>query len=336
MAEGIKSLKEQISNWQQVVIIPHMRPDGDAMGSSLALYHYFESRNIRSVVIAPTFYPEFLHWLPGNDSVWQFFQKQPQTTSVIKKADAVFCLDFNDLKRIDKMAQLVENHAKMIVNIDHHLEPKHFGHVELIDSKASSTCELIYEFLHQLDDLDAITPEIATCIYTGIYTDTGGFRHNSTSAKTHEIAAELMHKGVDIDYVHNLLLNNSSASRMQFLGHALLNRTKFYPFLNAAMIYVTKEDAEKFQLESGDTEGLVNYPLSVKGVKFSTLIKEDDKIVKMSFRSVQGFAVNELAKEHFQGGGHAQASGGKSDESLEKTIKTFEKVLQKYKEELQS
>lgn len=336
MAETIQSLKDKMANWEQVVIIPHTRPDGDAMGSSLALHHYFTNKGIRSVVIAPTFYPEFLHWLPGNSSVWQFLQKQPQTTSVVKKADAVFCLDFNDLSRIDKMGQIVSHHAKCIVNIDHHLEPKHFGHVELINTKASSTCELIYDFISEMDDLDQITPEIASCIYTGIYTDTGGFRHNSTTAKTHQIAADLMQKGVVIDQVHNQLLNNSSANRLQFLGHALLNRTKFYPFLNAAMIYLTKKDAEQFQLESGDTEGLVNYPLSVKGVKFSTLIKEDDSMVKLSFRSIDGFVVNELAKEHFNGGGHAQASGGRSDENLEKTIKTFERVLQKYKAELQA
>ena len=334
MEKDVAELKEQINNWEQVVIIPHTRPDGDAMGASLALQNFFDGRKIRNITIAPTYYPEFLHWLPGNHKVWQFFQKQPQTTSVLQKADAVFCLDFNDLSRIDKMAQLVENHADNIINIDHHLEPKHFGQYELLDSSASSTCELIYRFFNQIDALDEINDDIATCLYTGIFTDTGGFKHNNTSAETHKIVGQLMDKGVNIDRVHDLLLNNSTANRLEFLGHALSKRMKFYPFLNAAMIYVSKEDAEQFDLESGDTEGLVNMPLSVKGVRFSTLIKEDEEYVKLSFRSKSNFQVNDFAKEHFHGGGHAQAAGGRNEDSLEKTIKKFEKLLTEYKEEL--
>ncbi len=334
MAKSVDVLKNQIEEWNQVVIIPHTRPDGDAMGASLALQHYFTKKGVRNVVIAPTYYPEFLHWLPGNDLVWQFFQKQPQTTSVIKKADAVFCLDFNDLKRIDNMQQIVANHAQCTVNIDHHLEPTHFADYELINSKASSTCELIYEFIDLMGDKELINQDIATCLYTGIFTDTGGFRHNNTTANTHLITADLFSRGVEIDYIHEQLLNTGTVSRLKFLGHSLLNRTKFYPGLNAAMIYVSKEDAEEFELESGDTEGLVNYPLSVKGVRFSTLIKEDEHFVKLSFRSTSDFEVNEFAREHFQGGGHAQASGGKSEVSLEKTIREFEKILPKYKEKL--
>ena len=334
MSKTIASLKDEINEWEQVVIIPHTRPDGDAMGASLALQNYFQYKNIRCVTIAPTYYPEFLHWLPGHQNVWQFLQKQPQTTSVIQKADAVFCLDYNDLNRIDRMNQIVENHAKQIINIDHHLEPKHFGHVELIDSSASSTCELVYEFFKEIDALDAITPDIAACLYTGIFTDTGGFKHNNTSAKTHKIAADLFERGVDIDKVHDELLNSSTANRLQFIGHALANRLKFYPFLNAAMIYISKEDAEQFELESGDTEGLVNMPLGVKGVRFSTLIKEDEEYVKLSFRSKSNFTVNTFATEHFNGGGHAQAAGGRNDDTLENTIKKFEKLLNQYKEVL--
>ena len=334
MSKNVAELKNEIQNWKQVVIIPHTRPDGDAMGSSLALQNFFNKRNIRNVTIAPTYYPEFLHWLPGNEKVWQFFQKQPQTTSVIQKADAVFCLDFNDLSRIDKMEQIVANHATNIINIDHHLEPQHFAQYELLDSTASSTCELVYRFFDQIDALSEINKDIATCLYTGIFTDTGGFKHNNTSSETHKIVGNLMDKGVNIDRVHDLLLNNSSANRLQFLGHALSNRMKFYPFYNAAMIYVSKKDAEQFELEGGDTEGLVNMPLSVKGVRFSTLIKEDDEFVKLSFRSKSNFEVNEFAAKHFNGGGHAQAAGGRNDDSLEKTIKKFEQLLNDYKAEL--
>ena len=334
MSKHVAELSEQMADWKQVVIIPHTRPDGDAMGACLALQNFFDKKNIRNITIAPTYYPEFLHWMPGNEKVWQFLQKQPQTTSVVKKADAVFCLDFNDLSRIDRMEQIISNHAKMIINIDHHLEPKNFGHYELIDDQASSTCELIYRFFDTMDELSTIDKDIASCLYTGIYTDTGGFKHNNTSAETHRIVANLMDTGLDIDFIHDQLLNNSSANRLQFLGHALSNRLKFYPFLHAAMIYISKEDAEEFQLESGDTEGLVNFPLSVKGVRFSTLIKEDEEFVKLSFRSKSNFQVNDFAKEHFDGGGHAQAAGGKSDESLKKTIKRFEKLLTTYKVEL--
>lgn len=334
MTINFEELKQQISTWKQVVIIPHTRPDGDAMGSCLALHHYFVKKNIQSVVIAPSYYPEFLHWLPGNSSVWQFLQKQPQTTSVIKKADAVFCLDFNDLSRIDRIEPLVAHHAQQIITIDHHLEPKHFAHQEMIDSSASSTCELVYRFIEQLGDADAIDKTIATCLYTGIYTDTGGFKHNSTTAETHRVAANLMEAGANIDEIHDQLLSNSSANRLQFTGHALCNRLKFYPFLHAAMIYVSKEDAKEFELEGGDTEGLVNFPLSVKGIKLAVLIKEDEGFVKFSFRSKAGFVVNEMASKHFQGGGHAQASGGKLDSSLDEAIKTFEKVLTTYKEQL--
>lgn len=334
MNKNVAELKDLINSWKQVVIIPHTRPDGDAMGAALALQNFFDNRNIKNVTIAPTYYPEFLHWLPGNRKVWQFFQKQPQTTSVIKKADAVFCLDFNDISRIDNMEQIVSNHATNIINIDHHLDPQHFGHYELLDSSASSTCELVYRFFEAIDAVDEIDESIATCLYTGIFTDTGGFKYNNTTAETHKIVGNLMDKGVDIDNVHNLLLNNSSANRLRFLGHALSNRMKFYPFLHAAMIYISKADAEKFELESGDTEGLVNMPLTVKGVRFSTLIKEDDKFVKLSFRSTSKFEVNEFAKQHFNGGGHAQAAGGRNDDSLENTIKKFEKLLSNYKDEL--
>jgi len=334
MSSHVKELAEIIPSWKEVVILPHTRPDGDAMGSSLALWHFFKARGINATVIAPTYYPTFLHWLPGNDKVWQFFQKQGETASKIKSADAVFCLDFNDLSRIDRMGQIVSEHAKLVVNIDHHLHPKNFANYVLHDVKASSTCELIYEFIEHVGQLSEITEEIATCIYTGIFTDTGGFNHSNTSAHTHSITADLMEKGVVISDVHENILENSSLNRLQFLGHCLSKCLKVYPFLNAALIVVSKEDAEHFQLEGGDTEGLVNYPLTIKGIKMSCLIKEESDIIKMSFRSKRGFAVNELASEHFNGGGHAQAAGGRSDVNLEKTIKKFEQVLNLHKEAL--
>ncbi len=334
MERQLGEIRELIKGWKQVVLVPHVRPDADALGACLALMHYFTKRKIKARVIAPTYYPFFLHWFPGNERVWQFFRYQPQTTSLVKESDAVFCLDFNDLDRIDHMGQIIGNHAKMIVNIDHHLEPKKFATLQYVNPKASSTCELIYEFIAMLDGDEAINKNIATCLYAGIFMDTGGFRHSNTTAHTHAVSAKLMEKGIDIGGIHSRLLDSGSVNRLRFIGHSLLNRMKVYPMEKTALITISKADFEEYALEAGDTEGLVNLPLSIKEVNLAVMMKEEDDIIKMSFRSKNGFEVNEFARAHFNGGGHAQAAGGRSDESLKKTIKKFERLIKDHRAEI--
>lgn len=311
MKGDITALKQLLSKPIQITITAHQRPDGDAMGSSLALYNYLIQKGHQVKVILPTDYPSYFKWMPGAENAIIYVDAQEESDKWIEASDLICCLDFNTLSRIQPMDEIVQKTDAPILLIDHHLAPDEFTWM-LHDVKACSTCELVYRFIHFMDEADKINADIAQCIYTGILTDTGGFQNGATNQEAFRIVADLMGKGLQIQEVQMQLNQNGTESRLRFLGNALLNNMTILPEIGLAMIVVNRKDSRTYNLQSGDTEGLVNYPLSIKEINISVLIKEEKDITKLSFRSKGDISVNDLAREHFEGGGHKNAAGGRS------------------------
>lgn len=330
----IKKVKALLSKPKNIVIVTHWSPDGDAMGSSLGLYNYLLQKKHNVQVITPNDYPSFLNWLPGNKKVIDFSVNGKAALAKIKKAEFIFCLDFNSLKRIDLLGEevAVSDAPKMI--IDHHLQPEDFADFLLHTTHASSTCELIYDFIELMGDKKKLTKEVADCLYTGIMTDTGSFRYPSTTAKTHRVVAELIQAGARNGDIHRLVYDNNTQSRLKLLGYCLGEKLNVIEEYSAAYFSLDQQDLDKFNYKKGDTEGIVNYPLSIKTVQFSAFFVERDGIIKISFRSKGKFDVNKFARNHFNGGGHANAAGGMSNLSLKETIAKFVDVLPAYKKQL--
>lgn len=333
-AAEIKKVKALLSKPKNIVIVTHWSPDGDAMGSSLGLYNYLIQKKHKVQVITPNDYPSFLNWLPGNKKVIDFSVNAKAAVSKVEKADFIFCLDFNSLKRIDLLGQEIAKSLVSKMIIDHHLQPEDFADFLLHDIKASSTCELIYDFIELLGDKKKITKAVADCLYTGIMTDTGSFRYPSTTAKTHRVVAELIGAGAQNGEIHRWVYDNNTESRLKLLGHCLSEKLNVIDEYGAAYFSLGQADLEKFNYKKGDTEGIVNYPLSIKAVQFSAFFVERDGIIKISFRSKGKFDVNKFARNHFNGGGHANAAGGMSNLSLKETIAKFIEALPAYRKQL--
>jgi phosphoesterase RecJ-like protein len=331
-------LQSFLSTRKNIVIVPHRNPDGDAMGSTLALCQYFNSKNHSATVVAPNEYPDFLRWLPGSDKNVILFDKQnKQAKRVIDNSDIIFLLDFNALHRVgDDMAKTLELYKNDFAMIDHHQQPDEIATYLYSDTLICSTAQMVYHFLEMLNDTESITKDIATCLYTGIMTDTGSFRFRSTTSETHRIVGELIDKGAENDKIHSNVYDSNSYSRLQLLGQALTN-LKIFPEYKTAFITLSEEEKKKFNYRKGDTEGVVNYALSLNDIVFAAIFIEDEeqKIIKISFRSKGSFSVNQFSRNHFNGGGHDNAAGGKSDISLEETVKYFTSLLPSYKNELQ-
>ncbi|HQV77506.1 MAG TPA: bifunctional oligoribonuclease/PAP phosphatase NrnA [Chitinophagales bacterium] len=328
--EKINELQEFLKTPKNIVITTHQKPDGDAMGSSLALYNYLQSfgHNIR--VISPTEYPTYFSYLPSYDEVWNYLENPSLSQIAIEAADLIFCLDFNDLKRIEPLNEFIlKNTTTKLILLDHHLYPAIKADWMLHDVKASSTCELVFRFLEFFDADYKITKEVAECIYTGLLTDTASFSNGATNKKSLEIAAHLLDCGLNIIYVQEQLNQNGREEKLRFLGNTLFRNMTIREDIGIGYIVVDKRDAYRFNLQTGDTEGLVNYPLSIKNVKVAILIKQEPKIIKLSFRSKGDFSVEKICREHFEGGGHRNASGGRSflsiQETIDKIISIFEK-----------
>ncbi len=331
--QNFSGFKELIHSPQKVVITTHSNPDADALGSSLALYHFLVQLGHEVQVITPTDYPDFLHWMPGNDDVLNFEgEDQERCLQIIADANVVFCLDFSDLKRIKKMQEPVAQATAIKVLIDHHLDPVDFAQFVLWDTSAAATAELVYDLILMLDKKDLITVDIAELIFAGIMTDTGSFKHPSTTAKVHRTVADLIDLGADVNKVNRNIYDTNSLNRLRFMGYAFLKKLKVKPEQGIAYFVISAEDFELFDLKSGDTEGLVNYALSLRGIVMATIIIERQDEVKLSFRSVGDFAVNTFANKYFNGGGHKNASGGSSDIGLEATVQKFEELTDTYKE----
>lgn len=322
--------QEQIEKAQKIVLVTHLSPDGDAMGSSLGLYHYLQDLGKEVRVVVPNAFPYFLKWMNGAKDIVVNTYIPTVAEALIKNADLIFCLDFNTLKRIGALGELVEQSSAKKILIDHHLDPDEDFDVVISYPKISSTSEIVFRLIAQLGDFERITSTLAECIYTGMMTDTGGFTYNSNDPEIFEIISMLLKKGVDRDHIYREVFNNYSEQRFRLLGFTLSQRMKIYPERKASLIYLSLEDQKQFNLTKGDTEGFVNYPLSIKGVLFSVFIREDDELTKVSLRSQGDFPCNKFAADFFNGGGHLNASGGEFYGSVEDAISLFEEGLEKY------
>ncbi len=326
-------LKELLVEPKNIVITTHHKPDGDAMGSSLGLYNYLIQKGHHVRVISPSDYPSFLQWLPNNPEVIIFTEKPEESKDLVANADIIFCLDFNSLSRINELGEFVREAKGKKVMIDHHLEPEGFDDFRYWSINACATAQLIYDFIVTvMGEKHFINKDVATCLYTGIMTDSGSFRFPTTTAEVHRIVADLIQCGAENSKIHQLVYDNFSESRLRFLGHCLLNKLEVFPEYNSAIIVIHKEDLEKFQITTGDTEGIVNYALSINGIRLAALIIERPDKVKLSLRSTGDFPANEICKKYFNGGGHRNAAGGTSDEPVDVVREKFNAILPEYKE----
>jgi bifunctional oligoribonuclease and PAP phosphatase NrnA len=334
----LQNLTKLLKNPKNIVVVPHQNPDGDAMGATLALSQFLNKTGHKSTVVSPNDYPTFLKWLPKSDDVVLFERDTELAGNLLAKADMVFLLDFNALHRTgNDMAAVLEKLDTTFVMIDHHQQPEPISAFIYSDVSMCATCQMVYHFIEKLNCLDTIDADIATCLYTGIMTDTGSFKYNTTTSDTHRVVADLIDKGANNNAIHTQVYDNNSYHRVQLLGHVLEN-LKVLKQYNTAYMVLTEADKEKYNFKKGDSEGFVNYGLSIKGIKLAAIFIEDkvQGIVKMSFRSQGTFSVNDFSRTHFNGGGHVNAAGGRSQEDLEATVAKFLEVLPQYKSELNS
>ncbi|MBA2612306.1 MAG: bifunctional oligoribonuclease/PAP phosphatase NrnA [Bacteroidetes bacterium] len=321
--DSFLKFKNVIKKANNIVITTHWSPDGDAMGSSLALYNYLLQLGKKVKVVVPNAYPEFLDWLPGNKSVIIHQKNQAKVEKLVNNADLIFTLDFNSFKRIEKLGELLEKASAPIVLIDHHQQADNYATYYFYDVAACSTCELIYELIAGLGDKKLIDKKIAACIYTGLMTDTGSFRYPSVTAKTHMVISELLKTGIVPADIHSAVYDTYSYERLKLLGYLLSEKMERVNDFPAAYFAITESELKRFSYQKGDTEGIVNYPFSIKGIKVCALFMESEGYIKISFRSKGKIDVNKFAREHFSGGGHINAAGGKSTQTLEQTVNKF-------------
>ncbi len=331
----IKTVKSILSQPQKIAIIPHRNPDGDAMGSCLALYGFLKAKGHTVQVVAPNDYPKFLKWMPWNNTVINFERENPKAKATINEATLIFTLDFNDLSRVGQMEAALQETTADFIMIDHHQQPGDYAKVTYSDVTMSSTCEMVYNFIDFLEETSLIDADIATNLYTGILTDTGSFKYRSTSSKTHRVVAELIDKGANNMEIHQNVFDTNSPSRLHLLGVALSNMV-ILPEYKTAYITLSQDELDQYDFKKGDTEGFVNYGLTLEGIIFALIFIEnrEEGIIKISFRSVGDFSVNEFAREHFNGGGHTNAAGGRSEVSMDETISKFNEILKTYKSKL--
>jgi len=330
--QDIQAIQLLLATPKKIAIIPHRGPDGDAMGSTLALYHFLLKNNHQPTVIAPNDFPDFLAWLPGSETVKIFEKDTENCTKILEEAELIFTLDFNAFHRTGEMEHTLAKLTAPFIMIDHHQKPDDYAAFTYSDTSFGSTCEMIYNFISFLNKKEDLDKTIATCIYTGILTDSGSFRFPGTTGNTHRIIAELIDLGVENTQIPVLLFDNSSYSRLQLLGRALQNM-KVLEEHKTSYTSLTQDELDSFDYVKGDTEGIVNYGLSIKGIVFTAIFIEnkDEKIIKISFRSQGGFDVNQFARDHFNGGGHSNAAGGRSEVSMEETLRKFEDLVTKLK-----
>jgi len=334
--KDFESLKLILSEPKTISIVTHRNPDGDAYGSSLGLYLYLLKLGHKVTVLSPNDCPDFLKWLPEEDKIVIFENNIKRGTKIIEDSEIIFTLDFNAFHRTgEKMSKVLEKVDPIYVMIDHHQQPDDYATFSYVDPEICSTSQMIYQFLEKMGHLQYIDTEIATCLYTGILTDTGSFRFPSTNSETHKIVAHLLDSGANNSEIYNKIHDVNTYNRMQLLSIALQN-LKVVEKYHTAYITLSQNELNKYNFKKGDTEGFVNYALSIKDVFFSAIFIEDKKqgIIKISFRSVGDFSVNEFSRNHFSGGGHINAAGGKSELPLKNTISKFLEILPLYKDSL--
>ena len=332
MLENSLQLKDLLKEHKQIVITTHKSPDGDAMGSSLAMFHFLKKLGHSVNIITPDGYADFLHWMPGNNDVLIFEEKKKEAKAITSNAQIIFLMDFNNISRISDFANIVSKSDATKVLIDHHQDPDtDLADIIFSDTNASSTAQLVYEIIDSMNLTACLNKTIAECLYVGILTDTGSFKYSSTSARTHYIISALLELGVNHSNIHDLIYDNSSVNRIRLLGYCLNNKLLLFPENNSAIISLTSEELNRFNFKKGDTEGFVNYALAIKGIRFATFIAEKEGLVKLSLRSKGSFKVNLIAKKYFNGGGHENAAGGVSKVSVDETIQHIMKIINKHK-----
>jgi len=333
--ELIKCFEQLIKNSSRsIVLIPHMNPDGDAMGSVLGLWRVLKNAGYQVKIVSPTKYPEFYHWMDGHDEVIIYSHHPKQSAKVIAESDLLICMDFNQLSRLGDMKSLVESYEGKKILIDHHPYPGNFTDLVISEITYSSTAELIFSVLQSTDFVKYIDRDAATSFFTGIMTDTGSFDFNVSNPNTFEVVAQLTRMGIDQLDIHSKVYDNYSVDRMRLMGFCLSNRMTIYPEYHSASIYISLEDQKAFKFKTGDNEGFVNMPLSIKGIVFCALFTEKEKYIKASFRSKGEFAVNEVSEKYFNGGGHRNAAGGELYASLAETLAQFERILPEFQDRI--
>lgn len=329
-ASKIDEIMRLINQSERILITTHLSPDGDALGSSLALYHFLKKQRKSVKLIVPNSFPYFLKWMKGASEIEIYEYNPAAAQHIICAADLIFALDYNIPKRVGDMGPFIENATAKKVLIDHHLFPGEIFDVVVSHPQIASTSELIFRFLFQAGKYDEISQVEAECIYCGMMTDTGAFTFNSSDPEIYEIISLLLRKNIDKDAIYNHVFNNYSEDRFRLLGFTLAERMVIYPEQHAALLYLSKQDQNQFKFSKGDTEGFVNYPLSIKGIIFSVFIREDEELIKISLRSQKDFPANEFAAEFFNGGGHLNAAGGELYGTMQEAIQLFETGLAKY------
>lgn len=320
----LQEIYPQLTNPVSVVITMHQKPDADAMGSALATKHFLTALGHNATVISPTNWAAWLNWMPGSESVLDFERNREQAEQLLDACDWLICLDFNIFHRTKNLAPKLQSLQCTRILVDHHREPDsaNFDYGRS-DTSKSSTCEMVYDLIAESGHSDKINGDIAACIYAGVVADTGSFRFASTTAHVHRLAADLMDRGLEHTRIHHELFDNFLENRLRFIGNVLRYRLEVFYEYNTALIAIPKKDLLKFNIKTGDTEGLVNYPLSIKGIKLAALVIDRDEERKWSFRSKGGFDCNSFARKYFEGGGHFNAAGGRSSDTLENTVRDF-------------
>lgn len=328
--EDLTKIQDLISTKKNIIITTHFNPDGDAIGSSLGLKHFLAKQGIEVEIIVPNDFPKFLKWIPEAKKITITEYKKKKASELIQNAEIIFCLDYNTLSRIGILGEWIEKSNATKILIDHHQQPDKFDFI-YSDTNVPATCQMVYHFIEALGKEDLVDENIAQCLYTGIMTDTGGFRYRSTSATTHRIVANLIDKGANPAEISSNTWDNNSISRLNLLS-LVLGRIELTKNNSVAIFYLTRKELKEFGFEKGDTDGFVNYGLSLLGVKVSALFMEDlyEDFIRISFRSKGDADVNQFARKYFNGGGHTNAAGGKYFKSVEETIDDFKKAVEEY------
>lgn len=330
----IVKLREILSLPKNICIITHVNPDGDAIGSSLGLLNWLNINKHNVNVVIPSACPNYLQWMPGMNYVTNAKQDFEKAKQLLLNADIVFALDFNAVDRVEDLSTILAESKAFKILIDHHLYPEYFCDLTFSKIEVSSTCELLYQIIDLLGEKEKINKDSAACIYSGIITDTGSYSYSCNYPSTYHITAELIGKGIDGNRIHQLIYDTYSIERMKMLGYSINEKLKVLSDLKVAYISLTQDELNRFNYKNGDTEGIVNYALSVEGINVAALFTEREGKIRISFRSKGLFAVNNIAKEYFNGGGHKNAAGGTSFDSMESTLLKFESILPQFKEEI--
>ncbi|MAJ32028.1 MAG: DHH family phosphoesterase [Flavobacteriaceae bacterium] len=325
---NFEKLKNFLETPIEIVIIPHQNPDGDALGSTLALQLFLNKLDHQTSIVSPNDFPDFLKWMPKSDEIIIADKDFNSAYQAINKADLICTLDFNHFSRTPILSSLLQKSKSSFLMIDHHISPDNYAEFQYSDEHMSSTCEMVYNFISAFGEKKYFDKDIATCIYTGMLTDTGSFKYESATSTSLRIAAELIDLGADKTDIHRKLFDNNSFDRFKLLSCCFKN-LEVIEEKKTAFTFISNEEKEKNNFKKGDTEGFVNYGLSIENVHFSTIFIEnkEEQMVKISFRSVGDFDVNQFARKHFSGGGHKNAAGGKSLLSMEETVKRFREII---------